>query len=252
MKISIITLFPNMLKGFFAESIVKKAQEKKLVEIEIIDLRLYALDKYGTVDDRPYGGGAGMVLRIEPLKEAIDFACNDKLKKCRTVLTSAKGARFNQEKANKYVKLDHLVVIAGHYEGFDDRVTSYIDEEVSIGDFILTGGEIVAAAITDSVIRLIPGVLKKEEATVEESFYRVRLLELMDVVGNDPILMKLEKKGETHVQLLEYPHYTRPEVFEEKHVPEILMSGDHEAVRKWRLKKAYEQTVKKRPDLLDK
>ncbi len=176
MKITILTLFPKMISGFFEESIIKRAVEKKLVEIELVDLRDFAIDEYGTVDDRPYGGGAGMVIRVDVVYKALAdviarnevtkqsqkrlfrFARNDMR---RVVLTSPRGKLFNQRKAQEYSKVEHLVIIAGHYEGVDERVTEFIDEEVSIGDFILTGGELPAAMITDSVVRLISGVLKK-------------------------------------------------------------------------------------------
>jgi len=231
MKISIITLFPKMIKGFFEESIVKRAVEKKLVEIEIINLRDFAIDDYGTVDDRPYGGGAGMILRIEPLVNSLKTVFKeDSLlegqSSRRTVLTSPKGKQFSQERAQEYSKLNHLVIIAGHYEGVDERVLNYIDEEMSMGDFIMTGGEITAAAITDSVVRLIPGVLKKKEATIEETF-------------------NINKK-----KLLEYPQYTRPEIFKGFKVPKVLLGGNHKEIETWRLKKAKEETCKKRPDLL--
>jgi tRNA (guanine37-N1)-methyltransferase len=239
MKISIITLFPKMIKGFFEESIIKRAQQKKLVEIEIINLRDFAIDDYGTVDDRPYGGGAGMILKVEPIYKAINKIMNYELRiknenpksvirnqKNKIILTSPKGKQFNQIKAIEYSKLDKLIIIAGHYEGTDERVLDYIDEEISLGDFILTGGEIVASSVVDSVVRLIPGVLKKDEATKEESFN-----------------IKNQK-------LLEYPQYTRPEEFKGLKVPKVLMKGNHKEIEKWRMEKALEETRKKRPDLL--
>ena len=229
MKITIITLFPKMIAGFFEESIIKRAQDKKLVEIETINLRDFAIDSYGTVDDRPYGGGAGMVLRVEPIYKALEKVKSEKLKvkSSKVILTSAKGKKFNQAKAIDYSKLNHLVIIAGHYEGVDERILDYVDEEVSLGDFIMTGGEITSAAITDAIVRLIPGVLKKAEAIKNETF---------NIDGK---------------KLLEYPQYTRPEIFDNKKVPSILLSGDHKKIKAWQLKKAYEETIKKRPDLLD-
>ena len=228
MKISIITLFPNMVSGFFNESIVKRACKKKLVKINLINLRDFAINNYGQVDDRPYGGGAGMIIRVEPVYNAIQsLNLKKKDKKSKIVLTSAKGKVFNQEKAKEYSKLENLVLIAGHYEGVDERVLKYVDEEISIGDFILTGGEIVASAITDSVVRLLPSVLKKEEAVKDESFSK--------------------RKGQ---RLLEYPQYTRPEEFKGHKVPEILLSGNHNKINEWKMKKAYEETEKKRKDLL--
>lgn len=260
MKIIIITLFPKMLEGFFKESIVKRAIEKELVEIEIVDLRRFAMDKRGSVDDRPYGGGAGMVLRVDILHKALysvkkdltagDAGISHSVRNDRVILTSAKGKSYSQKGAQEYSKLKQLIIIAGHYEGVDERILQYIDEEISLGDFVLTGGEIAAAAIVDSIIRLIPGVLKKEEASQIESFFTVAIKHLIETVGEDKILSQLKKKGVKEVQLLESPHYTRPEEFEGKKVPDILLSGNHAEIELWRLKKAYEETVKKRPDLL--
>lgn len=261
MKITIITLFPKMIEGFFEESIIKRAKEKGRVKIEIVDLRQFAIDAYGTVDDRPYGGGVGMILRIEPIKKAIQFAIskfqfpnsqkNQNLRS-KTILTSARGEVYNQEKAAEYAKLDHLVIIAGHYEGVDERVLDLVDEEVSLGDFVLTGGEIPAAAIVDSVVRLIPGVLEKEEAVKKESYAEVSIIRIIEAVGENKILEKLKNEGVEKIKLLEYPQYTRPEEFEGKKVPSVLLSGNHRDIENWRIKKAFEETLKKRPDLLPK
>jgi tRNA (guanine37-N1)-methyltransferase len=235
MKISIITLFPKMIVGFFEESIIKRAQEKKLVDIELINLRDFAIDDYGTVDDRPYGGGAGMILRIEPIYKALSeifnfqFSIfNKKIKDPRSkiLLTSPKGKVFDQKKAQEFAQFDHLIIIAGHYEDVDARVLDLVDEEISMGDFILTGGEIPASAIVDSVVRLIPGVLKKNQATIKESF---------NIDGK---------------KVLEYPQYTRPENFMGKEVPEVLLSGDHKKIEEWKTKESLKETRKKRPDLL--
>lgn len=240
-----------MISGFFEESIIKRAQEKKLVEIEIVYLRKFAVDDYGTVDDRPYGGGAGMIMRADIIYKAIEnVKSKSKSLKFKTVLTSAKGKIFNQEKAKAYSKLDHLVIIAGHYEEVDERVREFIDEEVSLGDFVLTGGEIVAASIADSVVRLLPGVLKKEDATQNESFNFTPINQLIEAVGESSILKKLSKKGISEVKLLEYPQYTRPEEFMGKKVPAVLLSGNHKEIEKWKLKRAFEETLEKRPDLL--
>lgn len=227
MKISIITLFPKMISGFFEESIIKRAIDKKLVEIEIINLRDFAIDDYGAVDDRPYGGGAGMVIRVDVVHKALE-KINPPAggNKSRVVLTSPRGKLFNQDKAKEYSKIEHLIIIVGHYEGVDERVTSFIDEEVSIGDFVLTGGELPVCMIVDSVVRLISGVLKKDEAVKEESF---------DIKGK---------------KLLEYPQYTRPEEYKGLKVPEVLKRGNHKEIEEWRLKKAQEITKEKRPDLL--
>lgn len=250
MKISIITLFPNMVQTFFDESIIKRAQEKDKVEIEIINLRDFALDDYGSVDDRPYGGGAGMVLRPEPLVQAIKKAKHTTTSP--VFLTSAKGKNYSQKKAHELAKLEHFIIVCGHYEGVDERIMKHIDEEISLGDYVLTGGEIAASAIVDSVVRLLPGVLKKDEATTEESFFEVSVDELISVIGEITPLTYLREIGVKKVQLLEYPHYTRPVEFEGKKVPEILTNGHHEEIRKWRIKEAYNQTLEKRPDLLQK
>ena len=247
MRISILTLFPKMVNAFFEESIIKRAQEKKMVEIEIVDLRSFAKDSYGSVDEKPYGGGAGMILRVDVLSDAFEKI---KSPKSHTVLTSAKGKQFDQKKARRFSKLEHLVILAGHYEGIDERILEHIDEELSLGDFVMTGGEITSAAVVDAVVRLLPGVLKKEEATEEESFFDVPINRLVELVEENENLKTLLKKGRKTVQLLEYPHYTRPEEYKGKKVPEVLLSGDHKKIQDWRLKKAFEETLKKRPDLL--
>lgn len=271
MKITVITLFPEMIKAFCSESIVKRAQDKGLVEIEIVNLRDFAVDSYGSVDDRPYGGGAGMVLRADVVGKAIAKVKNQKSKikslnseknnnnesmeQCsneKIVITSARGKVYSQRMAQEYAKLEHLIILAGHYEGFDERVHEMGDEEVSIGDYVLTGGEIPAAVILDSVVRLLPGVLKKEEATVNESFFKISINQLIKMLGEDDVLMNLKSRGQTEVMLLEYPQYTRPETFEDKKVPTVLLSGNHAEIEKWKLQKAYEYTKKNRPDLLEK
>jgi len=229
MKITIVTLFPKMISSFFEESIVKRAIDKKKVEIKIVNLRDFAIDEYGTVDDRPYGGGSGMILRVDVVHKAISkikSAVPEKKLRSKILITSPKGRVFNQQKAIDLSNLDNLIIIAGHYEDVDARVLNFVDEEISMGDFVLTGGEIIAAAIVDSVVRLIPGVLKKENATTEESF------------------------SMSNQKLLEYPQYTRPENFQGLKVPEILLSGDHKKITVWQKKMSIEETKKKRPDLL--
>jgi tRNA (guanine37-N1)-methyltransferase len=224
MRIDIVTLFPKMFKGPFDESIIKRAQEKGLVQINIHNLRQWGLTERRTVDERPYGGGVGMVLMVEPIFKALQ-----ELKKPNTkvILLTPQGKTFNQKKAKELTKCDHLIFICGHYEGFDERIREYLsDEEISIGDFVLTGGELPAMIITDTIIRLIPGVLKKEEATEFESF--------------------------SDENLLEYPQYTRPEEFNGWKVPEVLLSGNHAEIGKWRKGKALEKTKKIRPDLIKK
>lgn len=267
MKITVITLFPEVISCFITQSIVKRAVEKNHVDIEIINIRDFAKDSYKTVDGRPYGGGAGMILMAEPIVAAIRMTKfqipnskqtqNAKVKNIKTkiILTSPRGKTYTQEKAREYSKLDHLILVAGHYEGVDERVMEYIDEEVSVGDFVMTGGEITAAGVVDSVVRLLPGVLKKESATQDESFSRFPIESVIKAVGLTEELSSVQKKGATHVTLLEYPHYTRPEKIKigkgpELIVPEVLLSGNHAQIQTWRLRAAYEITKKRRPDLL--
>lgn len=246
MKITVITLFPDMVRGFVDQSIVRRAQEKGLVEIAVVNLRDFATDNYKTVDGRPYGGGAGMVLRVDVLAAALTSV---KSSNSKVYLTSAKGAPYNQAKATALAKLDHIVIIAGHYEGVDERILTQIDEELSLGDYVMTGGEIAAVAIIDSVVRLIPGVLKKDEATAIESFKTYSIVDVEKVVGHQKVLSDLKNNGATHVQLLEYPQYTRPETFNDGSVPEILLSGNHAEIEIWRIRMSFEETLKKRPDL---
>lgn len=220
MKISIITLFPEVFDPILNSSILKRAQNKNKVSFEIINLRDFGEGKHQAVDDRPYGGGAGMILKPDVLAKAVKKAGKGKI-----ILTSASGKPYKQQMAQKLSKLDHLVIICGHYEGVDQRfIDKHVDEEISIGDYVLTGGEIPTMVIIDSIVRLIPGVLEKAEAIQEESF----------------------SEG-----LLEYPHYTRPEVFEKAKVPEVLLSGNHAEIAKWRKEKSLQKTKKVRPDLLN-
>ena len=229
MVIDILTLFPEMFKGPFDESIVKRAIDKNLIKINIHNFRDWAKDKHKSVDDSPFGGGVGMVLMIEPIYNALSFL---KKKNTKVILLTPQGKVYNQEKASELSKDEHLILIAGHYEGFDERIREHlVDEEISIGDFILTGGEIPVMVIVDSVVRLIPGVLEKEEATQFESF-------------------SISSSLEGPVVLLEYPQYTRPADFKGWKVPEILLSGDHKKIKQWRRKKSEEITQKKRSDLL--
>lgn len=223
MKIDIVTLFPEMFKGPFEESILGRAKDKGLLQINIHNLRKWTKDKRGTVDDRPYGGGIGMVMMAEPIVEAIEEI---KEQNSKVVLLSPRGKIWKQELAQEYSKLNHLILICGHYEGIDERVNNYIDEEISIGDYVLTGGEIPAMVVADSMVRLIPGVLEKTEATQKESF-------ALDT------------------NLLEYPQYTHPEDFRGLLVPKVLLSGNHAEIEKWRKGKALEKTKQNRPDLLN-
>ncbi len=246
MKITVITLFPGMITGFLNESIVKRAQEKGAVAVNIVNLRDFALDSYGTVDDRPYGGGAGMVMRVDVMAKAVRSVGAGKV-----LHTSPKGKTLTQEMISAYAKEKHLIIIASHYEGLDERASEFINEEVSLGDFVMTGGELTAAAIVDSVVRLLPGVLKKEDAIVYESFQEVNVAELSQVVSGDEVLDRLVKSGVKTVKLLEYPHYTRPPEFEQKTVPEVLVSGDPKKIREWQLMESWKITKAKRPDLLE-
>lgn len=215
LKIDIITLFPNMFKGPFNESIVKRAKEKKLVNINIHDLKTFGLNKRKTVDDRPYGGGTGMILMVEPVYKLLEKI---KTSTSKTILLTPRGKTFSQKKAEDLTKNKHLIFICGHYEGYDERITEFVDEEISIGDFILTGGEIPTMAAIDSIVRLIPGVLEKEDATKFESFSKENFIE--------------------------YPQYTRPEVFKGLKVPKVLLSGNHQEIEKWRNKEAKERFQK--------
>lgn len=223
MKIDILTLFPKMFKGPFDESIIKRAQKKGLIEIQTHDLRKWTKDKRKTVDDRPFGGGTGMILMVEPIYKALRDLKN---KNSKVILMDPRGRTFNQKIAGNLAKEKHLIFICGHYEGVDERVKKHlVDEEISIGDYVLTGGELPAMIIIDTLIRQIPGVLIKPEASSKESFSE---------------------------NLLEYPQYTRPANFKGWKIPEVLLSGNHRQIAEWRKKKALELTKKRRPDLLKK
>ncbi len=220
MIIHILTLFPEVFEPVFASSILGRAQDKKIVQIKLYNLRDWALDKHGTVDDRPYGGGPGMILRVEPIYQAIkDIKNKAKNKKIKVFLLSPQGKTFNQSLAQKLSNLEEVLLICGHYEGFDERIRQFVDGEISIGDYVLTGGEIAAMVITDAIVRLIPGVLKKAKATEEESF--------------SPGLSKINPNQE---DWLEYPQYTRPKTFQGLGVPEVLLSGDHKKIKNWQKK----------------
>ncbi|OGH52852.1 MAG: tRNA (guanosine(37)-N1)-methyltransferase TrmD [Candidatus Levybacteria bacterium RIFOXYC1_FULL_40_10] len=227
MTISIITLFPQMFEGPFSHSIIKRALNKNLLEIKLIDLRSFGIGKHKTVDDKPYGGGAGMILRFDVLKKAIDETRDKTLNKSeeKVILMDASGKTFNQKNAERLSKLKHLIIICGHYEGVDARVRNFIDEEISVGDFILTGGEIPAILVTDAVARYAENVLKKG------------VIEAESFSGDD----------NSH---LEYPQYTRPDVFEKLSVPKILREGNHGKIAEWKKEASKKRTEKLRPDLL--
>lgn len=210
MNFDIITIFPSVFKPYFSESIIKRAQEKKLVKINVHNLRDYTKDKHKTIDDRPYGGGPGMIFKVEPIYKAVQ-KIRKKRKKVRVILLSAKGRPFNQKMAQRLSRFDQLILICGRYEGVDERVAKYIaDEEISIGGYVITGGELGAMIVVDAVSRLTPGVLGKKESLIEESF---------------------SKKG-----YLEYPQYTRPEKFKNRKAPAVLLSGNHQKIEDWKKK----------------
>lgn len=225
MRIDVLSLFPNMFTGVFNESILKKAKELGKVEYHIINFREYAKDKHRTVDDYPYGGGAGMVLKPEPIFNAIEAIQKETKTKPRVILLCPQGERYSQKKAEELAKEDHLVFICGHYEGYDERIREQlVTDEISIGDFVLTGGELAAMVVIDSVVRLLPGVLGNEESPVLDSF---------------------------STGLLEHPHYTRPANFRGMKVPEVLLSGNHKKIEEWRKKQSLKRTFERRPDLLE-
>lgn len=219
MKINILTLFPDMF-DIFNHSIIGKAKDKGLVEINLVNIRDFTLNKHKKVDDYPYGGGAGMVMTPQPLVDAIK-SC-EKNKSSKVIFLGPRGKTFNHNMAKELSKEVEITFICGHYEGIDERVYKHIDMEISLGDFILTGGEMAAVPVIDSILRLVPGVLGKEESHIDESF----------------------SDG-----LLEYPQYTRPEVFQGERVPEVLLSGHHENIRKWRRLQSLIITKKRRPDI---
>ncbi|MBU0999854.1 tRNA (guanosine(37)-N1)-methyltransferase TrmD [Patescibacteria group bacterium] len=253
MKISIITLFPEVFEPTLNSSILKRAQKKGLVEFELINLRDFGEGLHKVVDDRPYGGGAGMILRADILAKAIRSLSSTNSKKQKTknknkkpyiILTSASGKPFRQNLAQKFSKLEHIIIVCGHYEGVDQRFADkFVSEEISIGDYILTGGEIPAMVIADSVTRLIPGVLKKPEATLNESF--------STICNNSQLLRSNCSQNQKPISLLEHPQYTRPEEFEGEKVPGILLSGNHSEIEKWRIQESLEKTREIRPDLLN-
>ncbi|MFD1952699.1 tRNA (guanosine(37)-N1)-methyltransferase TrmD [Paenibacillus thailandensis] len=225
MKIDVLTLFPEMFGGVFGASILGKARDKGIVELNAVDFRLYANNKHNTVDDYPYGGGGGMVLKPEPIFAAVEDLMANTDKKPRVILMCPQGETFTQRKAEELAKEEHLVFICGHYEGYDERIREHlVTDELSIGDFVLTGGELPAMTIIDSVVRLLPGVLGNESSAITDSF---------------------------STGLLEYPHYTRPPVFRGWEVPEVLLSGHHARIEAWRREQSLLRTLRRRPDLLE-
>jgi tRNA (guanine37-N1)-methyltransferase len=221
LRIQILTIFPRICESVLRESILKRAQEKSLASLEAVDLRAWTTDKHRTTDDAPYGGGPGMVMKIEPIARALDALRGEGT---RVLLMSPQGRRFDQRLAEGYSRERHLILVAGHYEGVDQRVADHlVDDEISIGDYVLTNGALASLVVTDAIVRLIPGVLGDEGSVAEDSF----------TTG-----------------ILDYPHYTRPESFRGWTVPDVLLSGNHAAIEAWRKQRALEITKQRRPDLL--
>jgi len=221
LRIDVITIFPAMLGGFLGESMLKRAAAMDAVRFQIVNLRDFSTDRHHTVDDRPYGGGPGMIMKAEPLFKAVESL---RTPAARVILLTPQGRCFDQVMAREMTRASHLIFVCGHYEGIDERVNqALVTDEISIGDYILTNGTLAATVVIDAVVRLLPNVLGGEGATVEESFDHNRL---------------------------EYPQYTRPEVFHDMQVPEVLLSGDHAAIRHWRNEQAHRRTLERRPDLL--
>lgn len=227
MVVTVITLFPEAFDSIFASSILKHAQQAKKIVIKFVNPRDFAKNKYKTVDDKPYGGGAGMVMKVDTIIEALESI----KPKAHTILLSARGKRYTQSTAYNLRTKPHLAIICGHYEGVDARVEKYVDETISIGDFVLTGGEIAAAAIIDSITRLIPGVINPESLTTE-SFSQIK--NSLPVRERDQLKIDFSKKNLSNY--LEYPQYTRPEEFRGAKVPKILLSGNHKEIEAWRQK----------------
>ena len=229
MTFDVVTIFPEFFRGPFDFGVIRRGREKGLIEVRVHDLRDFTSDRHRTVDDRPFGGGEGMVFKPEPIFKAVEAV--RKSDQAEVVVLSAAGRKFNQAEALRLSKAEQVILICGRYEGIDERVIEHLaTAEVSIGDFILSGGEIAASVVVDAVTRYVPGVVGKEESILRDSF-------------SDPA---------AETQLVEHPHYTRPADFRGWKVPEVLISGDHEAVRNWRNNAALQKTEKNRPDLMGK
>lgn len=222
MKINFLTLFPNYYEPFINESIIAKAIEKKLIEINVVDFRLFTKDKHKKVDDEIFGGGSGMLLQVEPIDLALDSL---KQRGGYKILVSPQGKKFDQKVANELAKQKEITFISGRYEGFDERVVNLVDIELSIGDYVLTGGELPSMVMADSIIRLVPGVIKEDSYT-NESFQGIGLLD--------------------------YPQYTRPRVYKGMEVPEVLVNGNHAEIEKWKKEAQYQKTLKNRPDIIER
>src|SRR6516162_5255834 len=229
LQFDVISIFPEFFRGPFDFGVIRRGKENGLIDIRVHDLRGFTSDKHRTVDDRPFGGGEGMVFKPEPIFKSVE-AVRKEGGHTEVVVLSAAGRRFSQREALQLSKADQVVLICGRYEGIDERVAEHLATmEISIGDFIVSGGEIAAAVVVDAVTRYLPGVVGKEESVLRDSF-------------SDPA---------SDIQLVEHPHYTRPAEFRGWKVPEVLISGDHEAVRRWRHKAALKKTERNRPDLLE-
>ena len=231
MKIDVLTIFPKMFDSPFSESLIAKAKDKKILEINAIDIRSFSTDKHNKVDDKPFGGGAGMVLKPEPVLAAIKSAgakrksssYKNPYSKPFVIYMSPQGKPLDNSIVKNLSKFKHLIIVCGHYEGIDERIMNFIDAEISIGDYVLTGGEIPAMVLTDAVARMLPDVVQSSESVINDSFFN---------------------------GLLDYPHYTRPSVFKGLKVPKVLLSGNHKEIEKWRKEQSYERTKQRRPDLL--
>jgi len=226
MQIDILTLFPEMFSGVLGQSILQKAAEKTAVSYNVVNFRDFADNKHASVDDYPYGGGAGMVLKPQPIFDAVAALKEKAQSNPRVILLCPQGERYEQKKAEELVKEEHLIFICGHYEGYDERIREHVvTDEISIGDYVLTGGELGAMVVVDSVVRLLPEVLGNQESHIKDSF---------------------------STGLLEHPHYTRPADFRGIKVPDVLLSGNHKLIEEWRNKEALRRTLLRRPDLFDK
>lgn len=261
MRIDLITIFPEFFVGLLDHGIVRRAKEAGIVQIHVQDLREFTKDRHRTVDDRPYGGGEGMVLKPEPLFEAVEkllgHSVGDAEKKVApasktaVLLMSAAGKLFTQETARRYAKLEQLIFICGRYEGVDERVAEHLaTEEICVGDYVLSGGELPAAIVVDAVSRLLPGALGNEASTVNESFGGTEEGEDLGARSFLPLAGMTGRPTEGRRLLLDFPHYTRPAEYRGWKVPEILIGGNHAEVAKWRREKSFEKTIRNRPGLL--
>ncbi len=265
MRFDIITIFPAFFVGPLDYGIVRRAREAELIETDVHDLREFTHDRHKTVDDRPFGGGEGMVMKPEPLFDAVESLLGGPIDVCKggappgtaIVLLSAAGKLFLQEAAERFSQMDRILLVCGRYEGVDERVAQHLaTDEISVGDFVLSGGELAAAMVMDAVVRLIPGALGNEDSTVNESFsaanaageYLLKITRSQSAL-RDATLSSDSPFAPSH-RFLDYPHYTRPASFRGWDVPEILLSGNHEEIRRWRRQKALEKTQRNRPDLL--